>query len=113
MSASSPRSAHTAARAFVLAKSITASPLHAGRARALTSTRTNNYSRENINESPTPTSSTAGTLISMLTAGTTTTLINDDNNGDDIDFIKAGRGGGFGDYIALGGEESGGEESQQ
>jgi hypothetical protein len=52
-------------------------------------------------------------LISTLTAGTTTTLINDDNNGDNIDFIKAGRGGGFDDNISLGGEESGGEESQQ
>ncbi len=48
-----------------------------------------------------------------LTAGKTTILINDGNDGDDKDFIEAGSGGGFDDNIVLRGEESGGEESGQ
>ena len=113
MNASSPCSAHAAARALALANSVAASPPRVGWARVLTSTRTNNNSTENINKSTTPTPSTAGTSISMLTAGMTTTPINDGNDSDDIDFIKAGSGVGFDNNIVLGGEESGGEESGQ
>ncbi len=66
------------------------------------------------NNNTTPTSSTTGTSILTLTADNIPTH---DVNGvpegsNDVDFVKAGRGGGFDDEI-LGGEESGGGEEDR
>ena len=69
---------------------------------------------ESTNESMTPAaSSTEGnSSISTLTADTTAWRINrgEAEDGGDVDFVEAGRGGGF-DEDLVGGEESGAEES--
>ena len=68
------------------------------------------------NESITPASSTEGnSSISTLTAGTAARGINNgeaENDSDDVDFVDAGRGGGFDDDL-VGKKESGGEERNE
>ncbi len=58
---------------------------------------------ESTNESTTPASSSEGnSLNSTLTAGTAARRINSgeaENDGDDVDFVEAGRGGGFDDDL--------------
>ena len=113
MSSSSPRSARAAARArSSQASSFFCSPRTArATPRAMSSVATSN--NESTNESTTPAaSSTEGnSSISTLTADMTARRINrgEAEDGDDVDFVKAGRGGGFDDDL-VGEEESGGEE---
>ena len=79
----------------------------------MSATATSN--NESTNNSTTPASSTEGnSLISTLTADTTARRINrgEAEDGDDVDFVEAGRGGGF-DKDLVGEEESGGEEGRR
>ncbi len=118
MSSSSPCAAHAAARVVHVPASITALFLpHVGwRARARASATNNNELMPNNNNSSMAlTYSTMGTSISMLTADNIPTHnINGvlESSGNDVDFVKAGRGGGF-DHEISGGEGSGGEEGRQ
>ena len=76
----------------------------------MSATATSN--NELTNKSMTPDSSTKGNLsMSTLTADTTARRINhgEAEDGDDVDFVEAGRGGGF-DEDLVGEEESEGEE---
>jgi len=113
MSSSSPRSARAAARArSSQASSFFCSPRTArATPRAMSSVATSN--NESTNESTTPAaSSTEGnSSISTLTADTTAWRINrgEAEDGGDVDFVEAGRGGGFDDDV-VGEEESGREE---
>jgi hypothetical protein len=79
----------------------------------MSATATSN--NESTNNSTMPASSTEGnSLISTLTADTTARRINrgEAEDGDDVDFVEARRGGGF-DEDLVGEEESGGEEGRQ
>jgi hypothetical protein len=71
---------------------------------------------KSTNESMTPASSTKGnSSIFTLTAGTAARGINNgeaENDSDDVDFVDAGRGGGFDDDL-VGKKESGGEERNE
>jgi hypothetical protein len=115
MSSLSPYAARAAARTgSSQASSFFCSPSTArATSRLMSAAATSN--NETTNES-TPASSTEGnSLISTLTAGTAARGINNgeaENDGDDVDFVKAGRGGGFDDYLD-GKEESGGEERNE
>jgi hypothetical protein len=108
MSSSSPRAARAAARAAHVSASITAlSSPRAGWWAILHEVSTMNNNESMPNNNTTPTSSTAGTSISTLTADNIPThdINGVPEGGDDVDFVKAGRGGGFDNEI-LGGEES-------
>jgi hypothetical protein len=112
MSSLSPRATRAAARAgSSQASSFFCSPRTArATSRVMSATATSN--NKSTNESMTPASSTEGnSLILTLTAGMATRRINSgeaEKDGDDVDFVEAGRGGGFDDDL-VGEEESGGE----
>ena len=115
MSSSSPCAGRAAARVVHVLASITAlsSPHEGWWARARASTMNNNESMPNNNM--TPTSSAVGTSISMLTAVNIPThdvncILEGSKN--DVDFVEAGRGGGFDDDLVEE-EESGREEHNE
>ena len=115
MSSSSPCAARAAARAAHVPASMAAlSSPRAGWRAILHEVSTMNNNESMSNNNTTPTSSTAGTSISTLTADNIPTHnVNGVPEGsNDVDFVKAGRGGGFDDEI-LGREESGGGEEDR
>ena len=78
----------------------------------MSATATSN--NKSTNKSMTPASYTEGNLsMSTLTADTTARRINrgEAEDGDDVDFVEAGRGGSF-DEDLVGEEESGGKEGR-
>ena len=114
MNSLSPRATRAAARAgSSQPSSLFCSPRTArATTRVMSAVATSN--NESTNKSTTPASSTEGnSSISTLTVGTAARRINRgeaENNGDDVDFVEAGRGGGFDDDLVVEEEESGREE---